>query len=177
MKLYTKLILSLLSGLIVIVAVGQVFQYISITRQVSDFSDSNLQLIKEREETFAKTIFESVEHAVAGSLERGEMEKFAKLLAEQRAVKGLLEFSLHDREGVVTHSSDESFLNAQLPDDIKNRLSVTPKMFTHWTDNEMVIYQPLLATGDCIRCHTDWKTGEISGYTHFRFSKKALNIA
>jgi len=177
MKLYTKLILSLLAGLVVVVAAGQVFQYINITRQVSDFSNSNLKMLREREETFAKTVFKSVEHAVADSLERGEMEKFTKLLTEQRTVEGLLEFSLHDREGVVTNSADESFLNTQLPDDIKKRLSASPEMLSFWTADEMVIYQPHLATGDCIRCHTDWKVGEIGGYTHFRFSKKALNTA
>ena len=41
----------------------------------------------------------------------------------------------------------------------------------------MEIYQPQIVTGDCVRCHTDWKEGEIGGYTHFRFSTKALLAA
>ena len=58
-----------------------------------------------------ENIFATAENAVKGSLERGEMDKFITLLQDQKRIKGLLEFSLFNRQGVVTHSSDAAFLN------------------------------------------------------------------
>lgn len=174
MKLHTKLILSLLVSLVVVVATAQVVQYLNVTGVVSDLAQSNMKLLKEREEISAKNIFRSVEQAVAGSLERGEMEKFTKLLEAQHDVEGLLEFSLYDRDGIVSHSSDPSFLKKRLPDNIKSLLTAEPKMLLRSTEGEIEIFQPQTITGDCIRCHTSWKTEEIGGITHFRFSTKFL---
>lgn len=174
MKLHTKLILSLLVSLVVVVATAQVVQYLNVTGVVSDLAQSNIKLLKEREEISAKNIFRSVEQAVAGSLERGEMEKFTKLLEAQHDVEGLLEFSLYDRDGIVSHSSNPSFLKKRLPDNIKSLLTAEPKMLLRSTEGEIEIFQPQTITGDCIRCHTSWKMEEIGGITHFRFSTKFL---
>ena len=146
-------------------------------RLVSNLSQANLKVLKDREEGFAKEMFRSINRAVAGSLERGEMEKFAKLLADQREVEGLLEFSLHDRNGIVTHSSDESFLKNTLPENIKTRLGNNPEMILLWSDNAIEIYNPEKINGDCIRCHASWNVGEIGGITHFRFSLDSLSKA
>lgn len=175
--LYTKLIVSLLAGLVIVVAAAQIFQYVSVSGLISDFSDSNIRLLKEREENFARNIFGSVERAVAGSLERGEMEKFTRLLAAQKNVEGLLEFSLYDREGVVTHSSDEAFLEKKITEDVNSRLNANPEMMFLWSDDAIEIYQPQMINGDCVRCHTDWDADGIGGIMHFRFSKAALSQA
>ena len=174
MKLHIKLILSLLAGLVFIIVLAQIQQYANITGLVSDLSNNNLEVLKEREEGFAKEIFRSISRAVAGSLERGEMEKFSKLLTDQREVEGLLEFSLLDRNGMVTHSSDDAFLKTEMPAEIKARLEKNPEMILKWADDAIEIYNPEMINGDCIRCHTHWRTGEIGGITHFRFSLNAL---
>ena len=177
MKLHTKLILSLLASLIVVVAVAQILQYVGVTGVISRLAQSNINLLKEREEENARNIFLTVEQAVAGSLERGEMEKFTRILEAQREVKGLLEFSLYDRDGVVSHSSDPSFLKNRLPEEIKSRLVSNLEMIVRRTENVMEFYQPQIITGDCVRCHTDWSVGDNGGTTHFRFSMKALAMA
>ncbi len=174
MRLYTKLILSLVVLLVAVLAVAQTFQYYNVTKLIADFSQSNLQLMKQREEQASNNIFSSVERAVAGSLERGEMIKFTKLLAEQHKIEGLLEFSLHDRNGVVTHSSDPAFLKQNIPDATKEHLTNKPEKYVQWTDDAIEIYNPLIVNNDCIRCHTSWKVGESGGVMHFRFSREAL---
>ncbi|MCD4754435.1 MAG: methyl-accepting chemotaxis protein [Deltaproteobacteria bacterium] len=174
MKLHTKLILSLLAGVIIVVAGAQIFQYVAVTRVISEISQSNVRLLQNREEESASNMFLSLEQAVAGSLERGEMEKFTKLLEAQKEVKGLLEFSLYDRKGIVTHSSDPSFLKKGLPKDIKGSLMTSPERFARQRENVMEIYQPQVITADCVRCHTDWRAGDIGGITHIRFSMEAL---
>ena len=177
MKLHTKLILSLLASLIIVVAVAQILQYVGVTGVISRLAQSNINLLREREEENARNIFLTVEQAVAGSLERGEMEKFTRILEAQREVKGLLEFSLYDRDGIVSHSSDPSFLKNRLPEEIKSRLLSNQEMIVRHTEDVMEFYQPQIITGDCVRCHTDWRIGGDGGTTYFRFSMKALAVA
>jgi methyl-accepting chemotaxis protein len=177
MKLYTKLILSLAGVLVAVMTVAQALQYMTVTRRIADFTETNLHLFQAREEQSAKNIFQSIERAVAGSLERGEMEKFARILRQQRNVEGLLEFSLMDREGVVTHSSDSRFLKQTLPTPMKETFFRNMKTDLQWTEDAVAIYQPLVANNDCVRCHTTWKSGEVGGILRFRFSKAALTKA
>ena len=177
MKLYTKLIISLLAGIVLVSGIAQLFQFLTVSAQVKHFSQDNLRLIKQREEAFAETIFLSIEGAVASSLERGEMDKFNRILAEQRHTKGLLEFSLHSQEGVVTHSTNEAFIHSTLPETMLTSISANPRRVFQWTQDGVEIIEPQMVVGDCVRCHLDWRPGEIGGYTHFRFSKEALNQA
>jgi len=177
MKLYTKLILSLAAGLVVVVAAVQFFQSYEVRKQINSFSQANLENFKGREEEAAKNLFGAVERGVAGSLERGEMEKFTKLLATQRNVEGLMEFSLISPEGIVTYSSHDVFLDKPMDEETKNRLIEKPDILMEWSEDAIEIYQPLLANGDCVRCHTDWSMGQNAGFMHFRFSKEALTRA
>ncbi len=177
MRLHTKLIIVLLAGLVVVILGAQIYSYLSVNDLIRKLSRTSLESLQSREEEFAKSVFSSVEHAVAGSLERGEMEKFNKLLRTQRNVAGLLEFSLYDKDGIVTHSSDDAFLKGQLPENIRTELTKNPTtLFLHNKD-AIEIYQPQIANGDCIRCHTGWKMGSIGGITHFRFSTESLSKA
>ena len=173
MKLHTKLILSLLTGLIIVFAFAQVLQYLSVVERISKFSDSNLESLREREMENAENIFQSVERSIAGSLERGEMAKFTRMLEEQD-ITGLLEFSLFDRHGVVSHSSDPQYVGKALAEDIKSKIQDNPNKLTQHSKGLIEIYQPQIVTGDCVRCHTDWNEGTLGGITYFRFSTEAL---
>ncbi|MEW6234297.1 MAG: response regulator [Candidatus Omnitrophota bacterium] len=174
MKNATGLILTLLLGLIGIVAVSQILFYQSVIRQITAFGETNSEELRKREENNARNIFLSVERATAGSLERGEMAKFARLLEAQKKIEGLLEFSLYDRKGIATHSSDPYYISSRLPQELKEQLFHRPDMLLRYTNDAFEIYQPQMVVEDCIRCHTDWKKGEIGGVTYFRFSKEAL---
>ncbi len=177
MKLHAKLVLSLLIGLIIVVPLAQRWLYSRISYLIEKQSGNNIELFKKREKEFAHNIHQLVENAVAGSLERGEMEKFDKLLRAQRNIKGLIEFSLYDRNGIVTNSSNDFSLNKQLSSDIKKRLKNNPKKIIIPTDETIEIYQPQVANTDCIRCHTTWKKGETGGITYFSFSTSAIKMA
>ncbi len=134
-------------------------------------------MFKNRETEFAHNIHQLVENAIAGSLERGEMEKFDNLLRAQRNIKGLLEFSLYDRNGIVTNSSNDASLHKQLSEEIRKRLKDNPEILTIPTDETIEIYRPQVANTDCIRCHTTWQVGEIGGTTYFSFSTSAIKKA
>ncbi len=177
MKLHIKLVLALMVVLVIIISIGQIVQLKNIRKQISDFSEENIKILKEREEGFAKNIHKSVERAVAGSLERGEMKKFSKLLEAQTEIEGLLEFSLYDRNGVVTHSTDNAFVGKRMGDKEKMAVSNNRDVSILWEQDAIHVLKPQTVTGDCIRCHTSWKTGETGGVTSLRFSRKALNSA
>jgi methyl-accepting chemotaxis protein len=130
--------------------------------------------MRAREQENAENIFRSAEQAVSGSLERGEMAKFKRMLESQRSVKGLLEFSLYDRNGIVTHSSDAAFLKQTLAPELKERVLREPAQFTRHTAEAVEIYQPQVIQRDCVRCHTSWREGDIGGATFFRVSTAAL---
>lgn len=177
MRIHVKLTLWLLTGLILTVAAAQFIQHRIVVREISKLTDINMALLKDREEKNAHNIFISLEQAVAGSLERGEMKKFSKLLEAQRQVKGLTEFSLYDINGVVTHSSDSAFIHKKFPEKLMKPVYQKKERLTFFDDRFMEIYQPEIITNDCIRCHMDWKSGEVGGVAYFRFSLKALQDA
>ena len=174
MKLHIKLSIAMLSCLIVIIAVAQIIQYFGAVKLISTFAEDNMSILKEREEQAVRNIFRSVGRAVSGSLERGEMEKFVKLLEAQKNVEGLLEFSLYDQEGIVTHSSDPSFLDKPLSEDLRDPLLGSVEQRLRHIDNVMEIYQPQIVMRDCIRCHKTWELGSICGVMSMRFSTQAL---
>lgn len=177
MKLHLKLTLSLLVVLVVTVTSTQVLQYQNVVSLINDLTGATTELMRGREEEFAKNIFRSVERSIAGSLERGEMEKFTKLLKNQREVDGLLEFSLFNSEGIATHSSDSAYIGGTMDSEVREKLTEEREMLLTHTDGQVDIYQPHAVSPDCVRCHTTWQSGDVCGFTYFRFSTEALTRA
>jgi methyl-accepting chemotaxis protein len=177
MKLHLRLTLSLLWGLLVIVLLAQIFQQTRSSAALKAQSGDDLKQLEEREWQSAENIGQSVEYAVAGSLERGEMAKFERLLAAQRQIKGLLEFSLYNDEGTALYSSEPALVGNHLPDNLKQQLNSSPKRVTRRSAEAFEIYQPQVVHADCMRCHTSWKEDSICGTTAFRFSSATLSQA
>jgi len=177
MKIHYKLILSLFGILILVVPTAQVVNNFIIADLLTGLSHSNIELLKKREKNFANNFFKSVERSIKGSLEKGEMEKFRKLLEAQQEIEGLLEFSLYNQDYQVSHSSDLECVGKNLSESIKSQIIKHPKMYLHWTDDAIEIYNPQIIRNYCVRCHTNWKAGEIGGVLHFRFSTESLAIS
>ncbi len=174
MKLHLKLTLALLAGLLLIIFASQWFQQTRNGTLLRELGHENVALLADREAKNAENVFQSVEFAVSGSLERGEMAKFEKLLAAQRQIKGLIEFSLFDQQGVAGYSSNATFVGGRLPADLRERLLRDPKRVERRTADTFEIYRPMVAVPECIRCHTNWSEGHIVGVTGFRFSNETL---
>ena len=174
MKLHFKPILWLVGGIVVMFGLSLVLQLYRNARLLQRLADENTLLIEKSEWKNAENVFLTTQNAVKGSLERGEMEKFIKILESQRSVKGLLEFSLYNPEGVVTHSSDSSFVNKSMAPEVRSTLQSKPERFQRLTENAFEIYEPLAVTPDCMRCHTTWKEGKSGGTLLCRFSTDSL---
>ena len=172
MKLNTKITLSLVLGLSSIMAVAQTLQYLDQTRRITQQTQTEIQALESQAERNARSIYDSVQ--MAGSLEQGEMEKFTMMLQKQKNVKGLVEYSLYDRQGVVTHSSDAKFLGKAMSDAQKKDLFSKHDEQVTKTDESIEIYKPIAINGDCIRCHMDWPATGIGGVTYFKYSTQEL---
>ncbi len=177
MKLHAKLTLSLLSGLLVIVVFAQIFQQWRSSSALRSQSADDLRRLEASEWRAAENIGRSIGYAVAGSLERGEMVKFEKLLAAQRNVEGLLEFSLYDVDGVALYSSDPALVGNRLADDLVGRFRTSPDRIARRHADAFEIYQPQIVTPECIRCHTLWQENNTCGTTAFRYSAATLAAA
>jgi hypothetical protein len=175
MKLHFKPILWLVGGIIVMFALSLTIQLYRNIVLLQRLADENTVLIEKSEWKNAENVFLTTENAVKGSLERGEMAKFLKILETQRGVKGLLEFSLFSPEGVVTHSSDSDFINRSLAPEIGSALQSKHARFQRLTTGAFEIYEPMTVTPDCVRCHTAWKEGDNGGTLLCRFSTDSLS--
>jgi len=174
MKLNTKLTLCLVLGLGTIVALVQSLQYLDQTKRITQQIQADITVLENQADQNARNVYESVQTSLAGSLERGEMEKFNNLLREQKNVKGLLEFSLYDRQGSITHSSDAANIGKKLVGTLKDQLLSKSDEQIVKNDQTIEIFKPTPIKGDCIRCHTTWPLKGIGGITYFKFSTKEL---
>ena len=177
MKLHAKLTLSLLGGLLAIVLLAQGYQQMRSSAALRIQAREDLAQLEQSEWRSAENIGRSVGYAVAGSLERGEMVKFQKLLAEQRQIKGLLEFSLYDRTGRALYSSEPALVGNRLDPALLAQIQTAPERIARRSTDAFEIYQPQIARADCLRCHTTWQENTVCGATAFRFSSAALAAA
>jgi methyl-accepting chemotaxis protein len=174
MKMHFKPILWLVGGIIAMFGLSLAIQLYRNAKILHQLADENTALIEQSEWKNAENVFLTTQNAVQGSLERGEMEKFIKILEAQRSVNGLLEFSLFNPEGAVTHSSNSRFLKKTLAPEVDSILKAKPERFKRLTADAFEIYEPLAVTADCIRCHTAWKVGASGGTLLCRFSTDSL---
>jgi hypothetical protein len=174
MNLHFKPILWLVGGIVIMFTLSLTIQLYRNTILLQRLADENSALIEKSEWKNAENVFLTTQNAVKGSLERGEMQKFVNVLATQRSVKGMLEFSLFNPADVVSHSSDAAFVGKTLPPDVRGILQANPGRLERCTNGAFEIYEPQAITADCLRCHTTWKAGGSGGVLLCRFSTESL---
>jgi hypothetical protein len=175
MKLHLKPILWLLAGIVLMFALSFAVELFCNLRLLRQFAADNTALIESGEWKNAENVFLTTENSIKGSLERGEMEKFIRILGEQKKIKGLLEFSLFDQSGVVSHSSDAARLKRPMDPNVRAKLAGSTQRLTRRLDDAFEIYEPQAVTPDCLRCHTTWQEGGSGGTLFCRFSTESLN--
>lgn len=174
MKIRTKLVLGSLSCLSICMAIGQYAQYSSTLSLLQQFGEKNQQTLKEQETRSLK----AMQLALSTSLEEGEMDAFFATLRGLKQVDGLLEASLFDGEkGVVKASSHDTALNRALPENVKTAFFNKPEQIITWNNDSVEIFTPHLVEKKCLKCHDDWKAGQLGGTSYFKFSNRAAKKA
>lgn len=177
MKLHFKPILWLVGGIVVMFGALLAIDLVRNEAAFRKLSQDNAALIEAGEWKNAENVFLTTASAVKGSLERGEMEKFTRVLEEQRKIKGLLEFSLYDSHGVVSASSDSGNTNKRMDAAVTAGLQAGNGRFKRKTADAFEVYEAQRVTADCLRCHTDWQEGASGGVLYGRFSTESLTDA
>lgn len=122
------------------------------------------------------TLFSSFEEGVHGSLERGQMKNFKRLLVRQKKIKGVIEASLYDKEGRINLSSSTDELAGKvLPANLYKKLSTNKSTIWETNSDTIRIISPQIAEPDCIRCHPSWQQGEIGGSLSLTYDLSTLN--
>ena len=121
-------------------------------------------------------LFNSFEEGVKGSLERGQMKSFLRLLKSQLEVDGIINVSLFDRRGRLNLSAldmgnDMDKNDRTLSADILNSRNMTVLV----DDDSVRIYSPQMVVPDCVRCHPSWHVGEQGGFLSFVYDLGFLN--
>ncbi len=122
-----------------------------------------------------QTLFTSLEDGVKGSLERGQMRNFQRLLHRQKKIKGVLGIVLFDRDGRFNLSSNGGDDTKKLGSDMLARLK--KEMGPIWQEHgeTLQILAPQIAVADCIRCHPQWKEGDVGGVLSLTFDLSKLH--
>jgi methyl-accepting chemotaxis protein len=121
---------------------------------------------------------QSIQDGVKGSLERGQMENFKKLLFSQKKIKGVLDVSLYDRHGKIDLSSSElSSVPDKLPLEIFGKFSTSHDPIQVIKEDSVLIYTPQIVVADCIRCHPGWSIGKQGGIMSLNYDLKELHNA
>ncbi|MBU0673604.1 MAG: chemotaxis protein [Proteobacteria bacterium] len=111
-----------------------------------------------------QSLFSSFQEGVKGSLERGQMKNFQKLLLQQKEIKNVMEVSLYDRNGKINlSSSDLTTIQTDLPDEIRKKLDNSEDQILSKLNSHLQILAPQKVVSDCIRCHPNWQIGSLGG--------------
>ncbi|MBU1054672.1 MAG: methyl-accepting chemotaxis protein [Proteobacteria bacterium] len=127
--------------------------------------------------TSIHTLFESLEQGVRDSLERGQMENFHKLLLRQRDITGVLDVTLYDQQGKANLSSSTNNLEGMVLDDkIFKNITEKKDVVEVISSGKIDIYAPQIVNSDCIRCHHNWKQGNVGGVLSLSYDLSELNL-
>jgi len=106
----------------------------------------------------------SLQESVKGSLERGQMKNFQKLLVQMKNIKGVNEVTLYDRNFKFNlSSSGTKQAGDALDSDIQAVVKETTVPYRLLGETDVKIYMPQVVVPDCIRCHPGWVENEIGG--------------
>ncbi len=123
-----------------------------------------------------ENLFSLLEEGVKGSLERGQMKNFQKLIMNQKNTKGVIDVSLFDRNGRVNlSSSGDTPPEEELSNALLNELSANQERHLVNNHDYIKIYSPQSIVSDCVRCHQTWKTGEIGGILSMTYDLSLQN--
>jgi len=178
MKLQTKLLATLLAGVLGVVILSQFVQRQRNTAVVRRLAELSLNQEGTNQWTWVKTLHQAVEVSLLDLMAQGEMEKFNAMLAMQGSTEGVQEVALYNAAGIATYAAQTNQLGTALPEEIQRVCKTSHEPFLRQTDASFELYRPLTVTSSCMECHSDdMVEGSTAGVLSFRYSTDSLNKA
>ena len=170
MKLQTRFVLSISVGIASVLLVSEVVRQVYENARLASLETSNPERMEASVRENLGPIAQSVQGALADPMIEGNMDLFAKILARQHEVDGLLEATLFSSEGKAVFSSQKDAVGRRLESSVLDRVVESGKRFDRRLNNAFEVYQPFLATQTCLQCHSEWKEGKVGGVLGLRVS-------
>ncbi|WP_429885184.1 bacteriohemerythrin [Geoalkalibacter halelectricus] len=124
----------------------------------------------------ARSVFISLEVGTAGSVQRGEMDRFIELIHGLSEVPGVLEVGLTDPRGRIEHSSRVA--NQGQMFDLPPVASSGNQPLQEIEGHEAItLSRAMLMSADCLECHFDRTENSVAGALYVRFSLDNLRAA
>ena len=174
LRIQTKLSLFIVGGISFVIALSAVVQNWQARRSDSAISDQSQNLLLHDEEQGTHNLAKAVQFIINESLAKGDMDVLQKIPVLQSRINGLAEFSLYNKSGVVTYSSEKSALKRKFPSDLRTRLYDQMGEYSRVTDTTTELYEPHIAQKSCLECHPKWKPGEVVGVSYLRFTSDSV---
>lgn len=123
----------------------------------------------------ALNVFTSLETGAQGSLERGEMLVFAKLINDLGRIQKVQEIGLTNPEGTITFSNIETRRQTRMDaNHLKGALAKGKAIYQHQSEGTLLLTRAHYMDSDCIRCHTSAKLGDLAGILFVRYDDRDL---
>lgn len=177
MKLQTKLLTVLLTGLLAVYLASSLTQRYFSLSTVNEFSSASKAGELDRQWKWVSCIGQAMTTSLEGVMATGDMDLFEKVIREQADLPGLQEASLTDVKGHVAYTTVPARLHGELPADLKPQLLGKAEVVKRQTDGSFEIYKPFVADQNCISCHIERHQGDVVGVLTLRFSDQALRGA
>ena len=174
MRLRTKLIAVLVSGLLVIYLVAAVFQHYRSQASIQRFAQESTRGEEGRQWTWVERLHSSIQLPLMEAMATGEMDRFNKLLGQSAAIPGLLELTLADEDGQVARSTVASRVHQHIDAELRSRLLKETTTLKLRTEDSFDIHVPIPVAPSCIECHPTWTAGNLCGVMSLRFSDQGL---
>ncbi|MDR2550267.1 MAG: methyl-accepting chemotaxis protein [Desulfobulbus sp.] len=169
LRIATKFMLSITPAMVVLLVAGCVLFDHYISRRLTDSYRKSVLILAD-----------SLQEAVKGSLERGQMDNFQKILWNQRNIEGIVDVSLFTKEGRLNMTSSslmsaEEIKGKAMDKELFARSRTDKKQFVATTNDTVLIVTPQVSNADCIRCHVDWLRDELGGVIQLTYDLRPLN--
>ncbi len=185
MNLQSKFMYAIGGAFIVTFAVAQTIQLWNVDRQISTIGDQvvtamnasgqqTIEALQRREDAVMALTGRFLQKSVGASLERGEMDKFRRLVEDQKDVPGLLEFSLYNTDNTIGYSTRDANLGRALPADVASQLANRVEPLRLDNGETVQLYLPQEMNSDCVRCHREWADRPTAGTLFVEMSTETL---
>ena len=177
MKLQTKLLTVLLSGLLAVYLGSCLVQRHFSLAAVGEFSRTSKAGELERQWQWVDCVRQAMTTSLEGVMKTGDMDLFEQIIHQQASLPGLQEASLTDFRGHVAYTTVPARLHSELPAELKPQLLKQAELVKRQANGSFEIYKPLVAEQICVSCHTERHQGDVIGVLGLRFSGQALKQA
>ncbi|MFO1447272.1 MAG: methyl-accepting chemotaxis protein [Opitutaceae bacterium] len=174
MTLQSKLLSSLIAGIIVVYGISQYVRQQASQSTLARLSATNLAKEKDLQWHWVKTVESAAGAALLNAMSEGEMDTVKQLLDEQGKVDGVKELSFYNFKGLVALSSNPALKKQPLPPELRDQLLASPEPVLRATESAFEIYRPMAVTPACIECHVNFKTHKIGGVLAYRYTTEKL---